>query len=137
QLLPRDAGARQRDGRVHAARLCGADHGERAGRRDGGHCRELSRSQRAESRKITSGWDTLERAVTAGIRRCPQTIRKSTEEQMNRLMIGTAAIATLVAAATPVSAQHGHPHLHVSDRWEDCAFLLNPALTQQAWRQFT
>jgi hypothetical protein len=58
---------------------------------------------------------------------------------MNRgsihLVGGLAALALLPSMAR---AQHGeHPHLHVSDRWSDCAIQLDPSLTQGAWRQFT
>jgi hypothetical protein len=43
------------------------------------------------------------------------------------------AAAGLVAAApTGLSAQK----LHVNDRWDDCAMVLAPSLTQGAWRQF-
>jgi hypothetical protein len=58
---------------------------------------------------------------------------------MTRLMIVAAAMAAaLMTATSTASAQsHGRPHLHVSDRWDDCAFQLDAALTQAAWRQFT
>jgi hypothetical protein len=58
---------------------------------------------------------------------------------MTRLKIGAAALAAaLMTVPSTASAQsHNHPHLHVSDRWDDCAFQLDPALTQSAWRQFT
>ena len=59
---------------------------------------------------------------------------------MNRNQLGAAA-AALVLVATPGSgsAQHYRKgiQLHVSTRWEECAFQLDPALTQDAWRQFT
>lgn len=52
-----------------------------------------------------------------------------------------AAAAAIVLVSTPMagSAQHSHEDitLHVSTRWEECAFQLDPALTQDAWRQFT
>ncbi|HSG07434.1 MAG TPA: hypothetical protein VLA36_03685 [Longimicrobiales bacterium] len=52
-----------------------------------------------------------------------------------------AAAAALVLFATPVvgSAQHHRKDitLHINTRWEECAFQLDPALTQEAWRQFT
>jgi hypothetical protein len=56
-------------------------------------------------------------------------------------------LATTVAAAmstSRASAQHRHGHgtdhdvvLHVNNRWKECSFQLDPALTQAAWRQFT
>ena len=36
------------------------------------------------------------------------------------------------AATSAVSAQV----LHVNDRWDECAIVLDPALTQHAWHQF-
>jgi hypothetical protein len=47
-------------------------------------------------------------------------------------------VAGLAAAlfATQASAQ-GIPRLHVSNRWKECSFQLDPALTQSAWHQFT
>jgi hypothetical protein len=59
---------------------------------------------------------------------------------MNRKSLGAAA-AALVLIATPMAGSAQHPKkditLHVSTRWEECAFQLDPALTQDAWRQFT
>lgn len=42
------------------------------------------------------------------------------------------AVAGLVSGAAPLSGQV----LHVNDRWKDCAFVIHPSLTQEAWRQF-
>ena len=59
---------------------------------------------------------------------------------MKRQFLGAAA-AALIFAATPVVGSAQHPKkditLHISTRWEECAFQLDPALTQDAWRQFT
>ncbi|MBV6523068.1 MAG: hypothetical protein MNPFHGCM_03235 [Gemmatimonadaceae bacterium] len=51
-------------------------------------------------------------------------------------------VAELVLGVTVVSVsasaqQTKNVTLHVSPRWEDCAFQLDPSLTQGAWRQFT
>ena len=46
-------------------------------------------------------------------------------------------LAGLVCLPTAAAAQHQHDViLHLSDRWKECAIQLNPALTQEAWRQF-
>ncbi len=37
-------------------------------------------------------------------------------------------------SSAPLRAQR--PHLHVNDRWENCAIVVDPSLTQQAWHQF-
>jgi hypothetical protein len=66
--------------------------------------------------------------------------------------LGWLAIA-LTAVASTVGAQSGdnvgmhgghdhgsiggNPDLHVSSRWRECSFQLDPSLTQAAWRQFT
>jgi len=59
---------------------------------------------------------------------------------MNRKLLGAAA-AALVLVATPIGGSAQHPRkditLHISTRWEECAFQLDPSLTQDAWRQFT
>lgn len=59
---------------------------------------------------------------------------------MNHKLLGAAA-AALVFVATPSvgSAQHHEKDvkLHTTTRWKECAFQLDPALTQSAWRQFT
>ena len=43
-------------------------------------------------------------------------------------------VAALMSAVTgsTLAAQH----LHVNDRWEECAFVIDPSLTQEAWHQF-
>jgi hypothetical protein len=50
---------------------------------------------------------------------------------------------TIVAAASAVVllpssglAQRKDVRLHVDPRWDECAFVLDPALTQKAWHQF-
>jgi len=43
----------------------------------------------------------------------------------------TSAI-TLLILASPLSAQV----LHVNDHWEECAFVIDPSLTQASWHQF-
>jgi hypothetical protein len=58
---------------------------------------------------------------------------------MTRTKIG-AALAALVPVLLPSagSAQHGKDiRLHVNPKWSECAFHLDPSLTQAAWRQFT
>jgi hypothetical protein len=53
---------------------------------------------------------------------------------MTRRSIFALAVAVLsVAAPAPkASAQH----LHTNHRWDECAIVLDPALTRDAWRQF-
>jgi hypothetical protein len=51
-------------------------------------------------------------------------------------------MATLVALTGVVQfsfAQHHHDDtkLHVNPKWEECSFQLDPALTQEAWNEFT
>ena len=41
------------------------------------------------------------------------------------------ALMTIVGSA-PISAQV----LHVNHRWKECAFVIDPSLTQEAWHQF-
>ena len=64
---------------------------------------------------------------------------------MKTVSILTAAMASL-ALATPATAQYlhgghahepGRPTLHLSSRWKECSFQLDPALTKEAWQQFT
>lgn len=43
------------------------------------------------------------------------------------------AVICLVLPISSLSAQT----LHVNDEWEECSFVLDPALTQEAWHQFT
>jgi hypothetical protein len=50
----------------------------------------------------------------------------------------SATIARLFAGVLfPAAAFAQNPTLHVSNRWKDCSFQLDAALTQSAWRQFT
>ena len=67
---------------------------------------------------------------------------------MKRRKLTTAAVALAIALIqTRAAAQnynynhthgtHGGPTLHVSSRWKECSFQIDPALTQSAWRQFT
>ena len=41
-------------------------------------------------------------------------------------------VVSLVIPNVPLSAQV----LHVNDRWDECAFVIDPMLTQGAWHQF-
>ncbi len=45
-------------------------------------------------------------------------------------------IAVLTILTANFTFAHG-PHLHVSNRWKECSFQLDPSLTQEAWHQFT
>lgn len=58
---------------------------------------------------------------------------------MNWQVISAVGIAGVIAISPSrgFAQGHRHVHLHVNDRWEECAFQLDPSLTQQAWRQFT
>lgn len=59
---------------------------------------------------------------------------------MKRQIIAAAAVAAaFVIDTSAAAAQHEghHPQLHVNPRWDECAFQLDPSLTQEAWRQFT
>ena len=49
-----------------------------------------------------------------------------------RIAQAAAALLALAAFAPRASAQH----LHTNDRWRECAIVLDPSLTQGAWRQF-
>jgi len=46
--------------------------------------------------------------------------------------LGWLAAATVAAVASPLSAQV----LHTNNQWDDCAIVIDPALTQAAWHQF-
>ena len=48
---------------------------------------------------------------------------------VRNLLIGALMIA---ATATGLPAQH----LHTNDRWDECAIVIDPMLTQDAWHQF-
>ena len=63
---------------------------------------------------------------------------------LQRLMgSGLAGAAALVFTQSPATGQQAHggaqgePGLHVNPRWKECSIQLDPALTQEAWRQFT
>lgn len=57
---------------------------------------------------------------------------------MSRTRIPTLfLLAGLVGLPAGAAAQHNHDViLHVNHRWKECAIQLDPALTQEAWRQF-
>lgn len=44
--------------------------------------------------------------------------------------------ATVAVAAVLISTPAAAQKLHVSPRWEECSFQIDPSLTQAAWRQF-
>ena len=58
---------------------------------------------------------------------------------MNRHAISATAMAAVLAICPSAGrAQKSHGvHLHVNPKWDECSFQLDPALTRQAWRQFT
>jgi hypothetical protein len=45
---------------------------------------------------------------------------------------GAAAALMLAAPMSPAAAQT----LHLNDRWDNCAIVIAPSLTQEAWREF-
>ena len=45
----------------------------------------------------------------------------------------TAAVLLALAAFAPLASAQ---RLHTNDRWHECAIVLDPSLTQGAWRQF-
>lgn len=49
-----------------------------------------------------------------------------------RVAQALAVLVPLLAFAPPAAAQH----LHTNDRWRECALVLDPGLTQGAWRRF-
>lgn len=49
-----------------------------------------------------------------------------------RSRVGPAAVLALALAVSPLTGQI----LHVNDEWDDCAIVLDPSLTQEAWHQF-
>lgn len=52
---------------------------------------------------------------------------------MNSSMTAVLTAALISAfSSSPLAAQV----LHVDDRWKDCAFVIHPSLTQDAWQQF-
>lgn len=48
------------------------------------------------------------------------------------VLAGTVGLLSLGVIAPPLSAQV----LHVNDRWEECAMVIDPTLTQTSWHQF-
>ena len=58
---------------------------------------------------------------------------------MYRNVIHGMAVATVLALSPSTSFAQHHKDitLHVNPRWSECAFQLDAALTQGAWRQFT
>ena len=53
---------------------------------------------------------------------------------MKRLIPATAFAATLLSSAASAQTE---PKLHITHRWNECSFQIDPSLTQSAWRQFT
>lgn len=58
---------------------------------------------------------------------------------MKNLSVLLTAVILYGASQLGIAQDHHHDHveLHVSDRWEECSFQLDPSLTQEAWHQFT
>jgi len=52
----------------------------------------------------------------------------------NTLRVGAASVAVLIGALGAASASG--QILHTNDEWDECAIVLDPSLTQDAWRQF-
>jgi hypothetical protein len=48
------------------------------------------------------------------------------------ISVGMASALALPICASPLQAQV----LHVNDRWDECAIVIDPALTQASWHQF-
>lgn len=48
------------------------------------------------------------------------------------VLLGTAVPFALALSARPLFAQV----LHVNDQWDNCAMVIDPSLTQEAWHQF-
>ncbi|HSH76740.1 MAG TPA: hypothetical protein VLA09_13715 [Longimicrobiales bacterium] len=51
---------------------------------------------------------------------------------LRAVLAATASALALALSARPLLSQV----LHVNDQWEDCAIVVDPALTQAAWHQF-
>lgn len=51
----------------------------------------------------------------------------------------TAIVLILCGTSQLTVAQHHHqePTLHVNPKWRECSFQIDPALTQEAWHEFT
>ena len=47
------------------------------------------------------------------------------------------AVAVLTGLLSASVQAQSRPTLHVNPRWEECSIVLDPSLTQSAWRQFT
>jgi hypothetical protein len=56
---------------------------------------------------------------------------------IRHISAGAFAAALAIFPSTVSAQSHDHVPLHVSDRWAECSFQLDAALTQDAWRQFT
>jgi hypothetical protein len=56
---------------------------------------------------------------------------------MKRIFLPVAAAAAIVAAHPGAGSAQKNVTLHINTRWDECAFQLDPALTQDAWRRFT
>ena len=56
---------------------------------------------------------------------------------MTRAILIPAALAAVLLHSPAGGQTHSHPELHITHRWEECSFQIDPALTQSAWRQFT
>ena len=49
-----------------------------------------------------------------------------------KIFSGISTVLFLALFGSPLFAQK----LHVNDRWDECSFVLDPSLTQEAWHQF-
>ena len=59
---------------------------------------------------------------------------------MKNRIITTIAGALVLASLQSTAFAHGggkNVKLHVNPKWKECSFQLDPALTQEAWREFT
>lgn len=52
-------------------------------------------------------------------------------------MVATAFCLCAGTASVAQHQQHNEPDLHVNPKWRECSFQIDPALTQEAWREFT
>jgi hypothetical protein len=57
----------------------------------------------------------------------------------HNIITAIAAAVMLTLVQSPAFAHGGGKHvkLHINPRWSECSFQLDPALTQDTWRQFT
>jgi hypothetical protein len=54
------------------------------------------------------------------------------------LILGSAMLATFASIPSFAAGQTSHDvTLHLSSRWKQCSFQIDPALTQEAWHQVT